>query len=218
MASDLILLATRARLSCRLIKAIIFDLGNVLVPFDFKRAYAKMELLCPYAVSEIPVRLRSTDLVQRYETGQIATSDFIDRLTRLLELQVTQDEFCELWSSIFLPGTLVPEALLAGLKQKHRMLLLSNTNELHFSMVERNYPLLQHFDGFVLSHKVGAAKPSARIYETAVELAGCRPQECFFTDDVLPFVEGARLAGIDAVQFKGSAQLEIDLQARGIAW
>jgi epoxide hydrolase-like predicted phosphatase len=201
-----------------LIKTIIFDLGNVLVPFDFKRAYAQMEPLCPYAAVEIRARLRSTDLVQRYETGQLTTHAFIDQLTALLELRVTHDEFRQLWSSIFLPPTLVPESLLAGLKRKYRMLVLSNTNELHFEMVEANYPVVRHFDEFVLSHKVGAAKPSARIYEAALEKAGCRPEECFFTDDLLPFVEGARRAGIDAVQFLNVAQLEADLTARGITW
>lgn len=201
-----------------MIKTIIFDLGGVLVPFDFKRAYARMELLCPYGVAEIPARLRTTDLVHRYETGQIPTPEFIEQLTGVLELRVTQDEFRELWSCIFLPGTLVPESLLASLKLNYRMLLLSNTNELHFSLVERNYPLLRHFDEFVLSHQVGAAKPSARIYEAALERAGCRPEECFFTDDLLPFVEGARRAGINAVQFQSADQLEADLRARGIVW
>lgn len=188
------------------------------MPFDFKRAYAKMEPLCPYAVAEIPARLRSTDLVRRYETGQISTPEFIEQLTALLELRVTHDEFRELWSSIFLTSTLVPESLPAGLKRKYRMLVLSNTNELHFSMVEANYPVVRHFDDFVLSHRVGAAKPSARIYEAALQRAECRPEECFFVDDLLPFVEGARRAGIDAVQFQTVAQLEVDLATRGISW
>jgi len=201
-----------------LIKTIIFDLGGVLVPFDFKRAYAKMELLCPYSAAEIPARLRSTDLVPRYETGQISTQAFIEQLTALLELRVTPDEFRELWSSIFMQSTLVPESLLTGLKRNHRMLLLSNTNELHFSVVQANYQVVGHFDAFVLSHEVGAAKPSARIYEAALAQARCSPGECFFTDDLLPFVEGAQRAGIDAVQFKTVAQLEADLAVRGITW
>jgi len=177
-----------------------------------------MELLCPYRAAEIPARLRSTDLVHRYETGQVATPAFIEQLTALLELRVTHEEFRELWSSIFLQSTLVPESLLAGLRRNHRMLVLSNTNELHFSVVQANYPVVRHFDAFVLSHEVGAAKPSARIYEAALAKAGCSPGECFFTDDLLPFVEGAQRAGIDAVQFKTLAQLEADLGARGITW
>jgi len=201
-----------------LIKTIIFDLGGVLVPFDFKRAYARMAPLCPYGVDEIPARLRATDLVKRYETGQIPTPDFIEQLTAALELRVTPAEFRELWSCIFLPGILVPESLLASLKRNYRMLLLSNTNELHFSLVERNYPLLRHFDEFVLSHQVGAAKPSTRIYEAALERAWCGAEECFFTDDLVPFVEGARRAGMDAVQFQNAAQLDADLRARGIVW
>jgi len=201
-----------------LIKTIIFDLGNVLVPFDFKRGYERMEALCPYTKSEIPARLRSTDLVRRYETGQISTPHFVEQLIELLELRMTPEEFRELWSSIFLPPTLVPDSLLAALARRYRMLVLSNTNELHFAMVEANYPLLRHFHDYVLSHQVGAAKPSPRIYQAALDKAGCLPEECFFTDDLLPFVEGARRAGMDAVQFQSAAQLEADLRARGITY
>lgn len=200
------------------VKTIIFDLGGVIVPFDFKRGYAKMEPLCGYPADQIPGRIRSTDLVQRFETGQVSSRDFVAELSRTLELRTSYEEFCDLWTSIFLPHTLVPEPLLVGLHERYRLVLLSNTNEIHFSMIEANYPLIRHFDHRVLSYQAGAAKPSARIYEEAIAHAGCSAAECFFTDDVLPYVEGARLAGIDAVQFHSAAQLEEALRERGIEW
>ena len=80
------------------------------------------------------------------------------------------------------------------------------------------YPLLRHFHAMVLSHEVGAMKPSPAIYEKAVEVAGCRPEECFFvTDDIPEYVEGARQFGIDAVRFESAEQIEAELRKR-ISW
>jgi epoxide hydrolase-like predicted phosphatase len=197
------------------IKAILFDLGNVIVPFDFKRAYAKLGPLCSCPVTEITSRLRSTDLVRRFETGQIAAEPFVSELSTLLGLTTTYAEFCDLWSSVFFADTLVPESLIVGLRGRHRMLVLSNTNPIHFSMLKAQYGLFRHFDDFVLSYEVGAMKPDAQIYQEAIQRAGCRPEECFFTDDIAINVEAARNNGMDAVQFISSAQIEEELKARG---
>jgi FMN phosphatase YigB (HAD superfamily) len=199
-----------------MIKSIIFDLGNVIVPFDFKRGYARMEPLCGYPAAEIPKRIRGTDLVQRFETGQVGPEQFVEELSRVLDLRASYAEFCELWTSIFLPHTLVPEAWVAALRSRYKMVLLSNTNAIHFAMIEANYPLLRHFDEMVLSYRVGWMKPSPAIYREAVARAGCLAGECFFTDDVAAYVEGARREGIDAVQFLNAGQLKDDLEARGV--
>ena len=194
----------------------IFDLGGVIVPFDFKRGYAKMEGLCGYAAAEIPARLRTTDLVTRFESGQVEPEEFVRQLSDILELKATYEEFCELWTSIFLPDTLVPDSLLERIHARRRLLLLSNTNDIHFTMVERNYPIMRHFDDHVLSYRVGALKPSPLIYKEAIARAGCRPEECFFTDDVAAYVEGAVREGIDAVRFESAAQVERELMNRGV--
>jgi FMN phosphatase YigB (HAD superfamily) len=200
------------------IKTIIFDLGNTIVPFDFKRGYAKMAPLCGYPAAEIPKRIASTDLVPRFERGQVEPEPFVNELCRLLELRVSYGEFCDLWTSIFLPETLIPEALVTKLRARYRLLLLSNTNAIHFGMIEAQYPIVRRFDDLVLSYRVGALKPSEEIYRRAIAQARCRPEECFFTDDILPFVEAARKTGIDAVQFQSLEQLEADLRSRGIEW
>jgi glucose-1-phosphatase len=198
------------------IKAILFDLGNVIVPFDFKRAYAKLGPLCSCPLTEITSRLHSTDLVRRFETGQIAAEPFVSELSALLGLKTTYAEFCDLWSSVFFEETLVQESLIAGLHGRHRLLVLSNTNPIHFSMLKAQYSLFRHFDDFVLSYQVGAMKPDARIYQEAIKRSWCRPEECFFTDDIAINVEAARNNGMDAVQFLSAAQIEDELKARGV--
>ena len=201
-----------------MIKTVVFDLGNVIVPFDLARGYAALGPNCPYPPAEIPHRIAASGLVPPFEVGQIPPREFAARLSAVLGLDVDYARFCELWSSIFLPQTLVPESLLEGLRRRHRMLLLSNTDAIHFPWVRERYPLLGHFDDYVLSYQVGAAKPDPRIFQVAVERAGCRPGECFFTDDIPPNVEAARQAGLDAVRFENAAQLERELTARGLEW
>jgi len=202
------------------IKAVLLDLGNVIVPVDFSRCHAAFSEVCSFPPQEIPGKLRATGLVERFETGRIAPEEFVDEVCGILGMWVSTPQFWEIWSSIFLPQTIIPESLVEGLRrrQRQRLLLLSNTNAIHFAMVEERYPLLRHFDGYVLSYQVGAMKPSPAIYREAIARAGCRPEECFFTDDVPQFVEAARQEGMDAVQFKSREQLEADLAARGISW
>lgn len=201
-----------------MIRTLIFDLGKVIIPFDFGRGYRALEGLCGIPAADIPRRIGSTDLVTRFETGLIEPEDFVRDLADLLGLQIEYPQFCSIWSSIFLPDTLIPESMLERLARRYRLLLLSNTNAIHFGMVRENYPLLRHFHHFVLSHEVKAMKPSPAIYQEAIARAECAPEECFFTDDIAAYVEAARRQGIDAVQFVSLAQLEIEMRRRGIEW
>ena len=199
-------------------KAILFDLGRVLVDFDFRRGYRALEGLCPYTAAEIPRRLAGSGLVERFETGLVEPRDFVEQMCGILDLRVDYDQFRGIWSSIF-TESLIAESMLEGLRRRYRLVLVSNTNALHFEMLRETFDnLLRHFDDLVLSHEVHAMKPKAEIFRVAVERARCRPEECFYTDDILLFVEAARKLGIDAVQFQGLGKLEEDLTARGIRW
>jgi len=198
------------------IRAILLDLGRVIVPFDFNQAYTRIEALGGIPASEVPAKLLPTGLMQRFESGEIETGDFVRQVSELCGIDVPRETFDEVWNSIFLRETIISEELVAGLAARYRMVLVSNTNPLHFGMLWKNYPILRHFHALVLSYEVRAMKPAARIYRRAVEEAGCRPEECFFTDDVPAYVEGARAHGIDAVQFVSAAQLEQELRQRGV--
>src|SRR5882672_1733281 len=158
-----------------MIKTVIFDLGKVIVPFDFARGYRAMAELCSYAPEEIPRRIGSTDLVRRFECGQVSPHAFVDQLCAILNLKMEYARFCEIWSCIFLPETLIPDSLLEGLRRRYRLLLLSNTNAIHFGMIRDTYPLLRHFDEYVLSYEIGVLKPSPLIYEEALARARCEP-------------------------------------------
>jgi putative hydrolase of the HAD superfamily len=132
-----------------------------------------------------------------------------------LGLNVDFERFCALFCGIF-TDTLIPESVLEDLGARYRLVLLSNTNAIHFDMIRKTYPILRHFDELVLSYEVKAMKPHPDIYRAAIAKAGCRPEECFYTDDIAEYVEGARRMGIDAVQFENAEQIQKEMRARGI--
>lgn len=198
-------------------RAILFDLGKVLIHFDFRRGYEALEGLCPYSAAELPRRIAPTGLVERFETGLIEPHDFVEQLARALDLKIDYAGFCRIWNSIF-AESLIPESMLEGLARRYRLVLLSNTNAIHFEGLRRDYPLLRHFHELVLSYEVKAMKPDPAIFREAVKRAGCLPGECFYTDDIAAYVEAARTLGIDAVRFESAAQIAAELKARGIEW
>ncbi|WP_321471008.1 HAD family phosphatase [uncultured Paludibaculum sp.] len=201
-----------------MIRTVIFDLGRVLVPFDFQRGYLAMSEHCGLPPEEVRARLGRDGLVPGFESGEFDGPEFVRRVAELMETQISYERFSEIWSSVFLPHTLIPESMVEAIRRNYRTVLLSNTNPIHFDMLSDTYPILKHFDAYVLSHEVKAMKPLPRIYEVAIQQAQCAPGECFFTDDVAEYVEGAKRAGIDAVQFQDHAQIEAELRARGVNW
>lgn len=197
-------------------RALFFDLGNVLVPFDISRAYGALEASSPLPITEMAARLRASGIVTDYECGRIDDVPFYEAIRELLELRCSYEDFCVIWNCIFLPPTLVPESLLEALRPHYTLLLLSNTNAIHFRFLQQHYPHIQHFHHLTLSHEAGAQKPDNSIYLKALATAGVAPDEVFFTDDLQPNIDAARALGMDAEQFVGTTELEAHLRQRGI--
>jgi len=199
-----------------LLRTLIFDLGGVIIPLDFPRAFAALAKLCPLTAEEIPQAIGDTGLVPLLETGQIDPEEFHRRISEALGLSLSIEDFRNIWTAAFLPGSLIPESLLESLHGKYRLLLLSNTNAIHFPLVESRYPHLRHFDDYVLSYEVGVMKPDPGIYREAIKRADGRASECVFVDDVEENVAGARSEGMDAFRFESAGQLIRELRRRGI--
>jgi FMN phosphatase YigB (HAD superfamily) len=197
-------------------KTLLFDLGKVLIPFDFARAYGKMAVLSGLSAEEIRRRLSSSDLFRLFETGGIEPLSFANSVGTLVGYECEFDCFCEIWSSIFSPEPLIPEDFIASLSSRYPLFLVSNTNAIHFEMLRKSFSPLRWFKGYVLSYEVGAMKPAPEFYAAALKLANSPAEECVFIDDLAENVEGARLAGMDAIQFTGFAALKAELSARAI--
>lgn len=199
-----------------MIKTIIFDLGNVIVSFDHRKISERLKSASEHSTDEIYAKAVVSEIVQQYNLGKISTDEFLAAVNQELNMEVGYEDFYAAWNCTFLPETIVSERLIKTLSEKYRLLILSDTNEMHFDFIRENYSLMNYFDDFVVSHKINVVKPSAEIFRKAVELADCLPEECLFIDDLAANVEGAQKCGLQAIQFVSPDQLEEDLKARNL--
>jgi len=198
------------------IEALLFDLGKVLVDFDFDLGMKHFGARTPLSPEEFKSIILDQTWVRRYEHGQISPAEFHRYLREHGKLEMSLLEFHEAWASVFLPGLIVPEELLANLKARYPLILVSNTNESHADFVAKNYPVLDYFDHKIFSHEVGSMKPDRKIYDAAIAAAGKPPGALFFTDDREENIESAANIGIRAHQFHSVLKLVKALQNNGI--
>ncbi len=200
--------------------ALIFDFGNVVAHFDYRKAAGRLGIKLGISGEELLERLRPlgfSDLLKSYESGKISAEQFSEGVGRLIGLEVTHDEFSVAWADIFTANPSVAE-LIAGLKGAGYTLVLgSNTNDLHAAQFRRQFAeTLGHFDRLVLSYEVGHIKPSAAFYLACAEAAGAEPGDCVFIDDLAENVDGARAAGLVGLLYTTTETLRADLAALGV--
>jgi putative hydrolase of the HAD superfamily len=199
-----------------MIEVVYFDLGKVIVDFDHSRAARELLKVTPLSLKEAMAVLSDSDLVSEYETGQLSSQEHYRKVCRRLQMEVSIEKFRELWGSMFLPEPLLSESFLQDLKKRYRLMLLSNTNEIHFDFVIQHYPILRMIEERLLSYQAGCMKPEARIFELAIKKAGVAPENIFFTDDRPENIEAAQRAGIQALLFQSETQLKRDMAIRGM--
>jgi glucose-1-phosphatase len=194
-----------------MIKTIIFDLGKVIVPFEIERL-EKLANHCDFSTEEIRPKLFASEAVKLYEIGKIDSKEFFTGIKSLLGLRISFGEFADIWNGIFDQHSLIPEEFIANLKQKYRLIILSDTNEMHFEFIKMNFPAVKLFDKCVLSYEIGFVKPSEEAFRNAVEFAKCKAKECLFIDDRQSNVDGAIAIGVNAICFSNFETLSFDLK------
>jgi glucose-1-phosphatase len=198
------------------IQAILFDLGKVLIDFNFDTGIQALHSACSISRNRLEEVLWDENCIRRYERGEISTSEFHTYLCETADLKMDLAGFCRTWTSVFLPDLIISEELLAALKRRYPLILVSNTNEAHIDFVRSNYRLLDYFSHWVLSYEVGSLKPERKIFEHAIAVSGCPADELFFTDDREENILAASELGIHAHQFKTESQLVKALQQAGV--
>ena len=198
------------------IEALMFDLGKVLVDFDFDLCMRHFGPRSSLSYEQFKEVVFEGGWLPRYETGAISTIDFHRYLCENGALEMDIDEFLQAWSAVFLPELIVPEALLAALKRRYPLILVSNINESHAAHIAREYSVLDYFDHKVFSHEVGSMKPDRRIYDVAIAAAGKPPESLFFTDDRPENIASAASLGIQAHHFRSVNELVTALKECGV--
>lgn len=194
-------------------RAVIFDLGNVLVGVDAARLWERLSgVRDPGAGVEGLVR---DDLMVRWCTGRLSPAEFHRAVMRRTGLDLGFSEFVRWWCDVFVPMPGM-DALVREVASVVPVGLLSDTDPLHFAFVLRENPFLSLFPAPTLSYLTGRMKPDPECYRAAAAAVHARPSECLFVDDLERNVAGAVAAGMPAVRFTGEAALRGELRARGV--
>jgi putative hydrolase of the HAD superfamily len=201
-----------------MIKAVIFDLGNVLINFNHHLAARKIASLCAKAEEEIFKFFFDSPLTGLFEEGRIQPQEFFSEVKKALGLNIDYETFLSVWNEIFfLTDTNRAVYVLAKqLSKDYKLALLSNINSLHFDYLKYKFPVFDPFHKLLFSFEMKLKKPDAKIYKQALSLLAVAPEEAFYTDDRPELVESARQLGIQGFVFKGIPQLKRDLMHVGI--
>lgn len=194
-------------------KLFVFDLGNVILPFEHRQIATKLHNRSRVKAGFSPPEMFNfmfdigAGLIDTYEEGLMSSEEFFERLKGRFQLDMTFHEFAVVWNEIFKEDKEVSRAIQYLHDKGYPLFLLSNTNELHFSYIIEEYPVVHTFDEWILSFEVGAKKPARRIYDVIFEKADVEPEEVFYIDDVREYVETAREMGVQGLVFESAGQL-----------
>ncbi len=195
---------------------IVFDLGNVLIPFSYDDVVEKFNKVSPGLGNKFLNYYKDNYYIHRqFERGDLSEEDFINKMLNVLDHKVDKEKFCTVYSNLFKLNENVA-ALLPLLKEKYMLILLSNTNSIHRRYGWNDYDFLKYFDKLILSYEVGACKPEEKIYKAAQQFSQKLPAEHIFIDDVAEYVQGAKNLGWDGIQFTGFDNLMEGLNKRDI--
>ena len=199
---------------------LIFDFGNVVAYFDYLKFFDRVGARQGQPGEAVRTQMMNegfAGLHAQFETGELTPVAFFEALG----LDLPFEEFLHAWEDIFWLNEPVAR-LIAQLKSSGYTLILgSNTNCLHARYFRQKFAgTLDLFDEMVLSHEVGCMKPDARFYAACAAAAGVSAGSCVFIDDLDLNVEGARRAGLQALQYVDNPGLKSGLSRLGIevAW
>jgi len=162
---------------------IIFDLGKVLVDFDYSIAAQKIRARSANPPSEASFFANHAGLLADYEMGLITRGRFFAAIRDAVGFQGSPAEFSDYFAKIFAPIDSMIE-LHAALRQAgYRTYIFSNTNDLAVEHIRQDYPFFQHFDGYIFSYEVKAMKPQPPIYEAMELMCGHRGADLIYIDD-----------------------------------
>ena len=194
-----------------MIRTAFFDMGNVLTFFSNQRLCEQVAAVCQKTPQQIEELFFHSTMQVDFECGRLSVQQLHVQFETEVGCKVDLGELQHAVSDIFtLNHEILP--ILDELKSRGvRLVVLSNTNELHAEFIRSQFDVLDRFDDFVFSYEVGAMKPSAAIYKAALEKADCKPNECFYTDDIKDYISAAQEFGIQAELFTSAAEPRLKL-------
>ncbi len=180
-------------------QAVVFDLGKVLLDFDYGIAVGRIQKRCRLSRDELHSLINQSPLLLRYESNRLSTADFFAEVKGLTGFRGDLTEFRGLFSDIF--TEIQPMTALHGELRRRGVptYVFSNTNEMAIDHIRAQFPFFRNFDGYVLSYEHDLLKPDPKLYAVVERLAGRRGADLLYIDDRPENVAGAQARGWQTV-------------------
>jgi glucose-1-phosphatase len=200
------------------IKAVIFDLGNVLIDFDHAIAAQRISRFTAKTIQEIYSLFFNSGITQLFEEGRIAPAEFFLKVQQMLDLTLDFNSFLPIWNEIFFltEKNKAVHRLAEELRKGYALAVLSNVNILHMEYIRGHFPIFGAFSHVFTSYELGGIKPDPAVYNKALATLGVLPSQAFYTDDREDLIEKASELGIVSFVYKGPDKLKNDLLSVGI--
>lgn len=164
-------------------EVVVFDLGKVLVDFDYNIAARKISRQGRITPEEIPKFVDHSPLLFRFETGLMTKEEFFTEICTATGFRGEINEFCCHFSDIFSPIEPMIEWQRTLMQKGIPTYIFSNTNELAIRHIRQSFPFFANFSDYILSYEHRAMKPDAKLYEVVERLSGKRGDAILYLDD-----------------------------------
>ena len=201
------------------IRAIIFDIGRVLVRVDIRKAQMGLAKGLSLTPEELWSAIERDPRWPDWQEGRMAAEDWHLNLCSKLGIPLGFEEFTEVWNSALDPHPIHVDSFFEHLSKSYRLGLLSNTDPIHVAHLESTYSFFRYFPKPVriYSCSVGSSKPNPLIFREALRACGVKADQAVYIDDIAAYAEAARTLGCVGIQFQSPDKLRADLAAIGIS-
>src|SRR5580765_894376 len=203
-------------MSASQLRAVIFDIGRVLVKVDVARAIAGLSQGVSLSPQELWNAIENDPRWSDWQEGRISPEDWHFHLGNRLGGSLTFEQFKQVWNSALVAEPIQPEPFLEKLSGNYRLALLSNTDPMHMSEAEARFPFFRFFPVRIYSFRVGASKPNPFIYAEALRACKVRAEEAIFIDDVPAYAQAAQRLGMTGLVFRSHQELQTNLRDLGV--
>lgn len=176
-------------------EVVVFDLGKVLVDFDYGIAARRIAARCPAPAANLKELIDHSPLLYRYETGLLTTEEFFQEVCRATGYTGTLLQFIEEFSDIFWPIEPMVHMHAELMRRGVPTYIFSNTNPLAEAHIRKHFSFFQNFTGYVLSYEHRSMKPDAKIYEVVEAMTGRCGEAILYMDDRAENVEAGAQRG-----------------------
>ena len=195
------------------LRAIIFDIGRVLIRVNVARAMSGLADGVSLSPEEVWSALEKDPRWKDWQEGRMSPQDWHLHVSRRLGSKLSFEQFVEVWNRALDPTPIHDEAFLGKLGKRYRLAVLSNTDPLHVRHLEKTFGFFELFPVRIYSCRVGASKPNPIIYKEALQACKVRAQEAVYVDDVPVYAQAATQLGMQGIVFQSAEQLQSDLRA-----